>query len=114
MTGAYGHNEEEISACMSLGGLVVAVLIVMGLSCRLFATERARQTLDSLLPTSLTSRQLLVQNSAGINRIILILLIPIALFGDGGSGSGNDHWGLPPGELHIVQRPRTSGPIPPG
>ena len=78
---AYGHDEEEISACMSLGGLVVAVLIVMGLSCRLFATERERQTLDSLLTTPLTNRQLLEQKSAGINRIILVLLIPLGLFG---------------------------------
>jgi hypothetical protein len=81
MMGVYGHDEEEISACMSLGGLIIAVLIVMGLSCRLFATERERQTLDSLLTTPLTNRQLLEQKLAGINRLILTLVIPVALFG---------------------------------
>ena len=77
----YTNDEEEISACMSLGGLIVAVLLVMGLSCRLFASERQRQTLDSLLTTPLTNRQLLDQKLAGINRLILVLLIPIAVFG---------------------------------
>ncbi len=77
----YSHDEEEISACMSLGGLIFAVLLVMGLSCRLFATERERQTLDSLLTTPLTNRQLLGQKLAGINRLILVLLITFALFG---------------------------------
>ena len=72
---------EEVSAFFSIGMLVIILLITMGLSCRLFATERERQTLDSLLTVPLSTREILNQKLSGINRLALVALIPIILAG---------------------------------
>ena len=61
--------------------LVIILLITMGLSCRLFATERERQTLDTLLTAPLTTKEILRQKLSGINRLSLLALIPIVLAG---------------------------------
>lgn len=74
------RDTEEVSAFFSLGGLIVAVLLVTGLSCRLFAMERERQTLDTLLTAPLTNRELLLQKLDGVNRLILLLLVPVLLY----------------------------------
>lgn len=75
------HDTEEISAVVSIGLLIVAVLLVLGFSCRLFATERERQTLDSLLVAPLTNTELLRQKLAGVNRLIVLLLVPLFVLG---------------------------------
>ncbi len=76
-----GRHSDEISAIVSIGLLIVGVLLVLGLSCRLFATERERQTLESLLVAPLTNSDLLRQKLAGVNRLILLLLIPVCVLG---------------------------------
>lgn len=77
----YRHDRADISAVMSLGGQVVATLLIMSFSCRLFAMERERQTLDSLLTTPLSNAEILRQKLRGINQLILVLLIPICILG---------------------------------
>ncbi|MEQ9411086.1 MAG: ABC transporter permease subunit [Fuerstiella sp.] len=75
------NDKEEISAVMSIGFLVVAVLLILSVSCRLFATERERQTLDALLTTPMSNRELLSQKLRGVHRLLLLLLIPVVLLG---------------------------------
>ncbi len=43
----------------------------------MFAQERARQTLEPLLSTTLTSRELMEQKVKGTNRLLLVLATPI-------------------------------------
>lgn len=78
---AYGNDEEEILAFFSLGGMIAGVLLIISVSCRLFATERERQTLDSLLTAPVTNRELVGQKLGAVNRLILILLVPLGCFG---------------------------------
>ncbi len=75
------HEAEELSAFVSIGLLIVALLIVMGFSCRLFAGERERQTLDSLLTVPLSSQEILAQKLASVNRMCLLLTLPILAAG---------------------------------
>ncbi|MCP4505434.1 MAG: ABC transporter permease subunit [Fuerstiella sp.] len=57
--------------------LIVAVLLVLSQTCRLFGREREQQTLDALLATPLNNFEILKQKRSGINRLILLLLIPV-------------------------------------
>ncbi|MEZ6059311.1 MAG: ABC transporter permease subunit [Planctomycetaceae bacterium] len=75
------YRTEEISAIVSIGLLIIALLIVMGYGCRSFAGEREKQTLDSLLTMPLRNRDLLRQKLAGVNRLSWLLLFPIAVAG---------------------------------
>jgi ABC-type transport system involved in multi-copper enzyme maturation permease subunit len=72
---------EEGSAFTSFILQIVILLVVMGLGCRLFAMERERQTIDSLLTMPIPTRQILSQKLAGINRLTLIAIIPIFVAG---------------------------------
>ena len=57
--------------------LIVAVLLVLSQTCRLFGREREQQTLEVLLATPLNSFEILKQKRSGVNRLILLLLIPV-------------------------------------
>jgi len=68
---------EEICVVMDIGLFIVCLLMVIGVTCRTFSSERERQTLDLLLTTPLTNRDLLHQKLAAANRTTLFLLVPI-------------------------------------
>ncbi len=55
--------------------LVVALASVKGTS--LFSQERARQTLEPLLSTKLTTREIALQKVSGTSRLLLVLTIPL-------------------------------------
>jgi len=72
-----GFRGGVATALLSLLWVFAAVLAaVKGTS--LFAQERARQTLEPLLSTTLTSRELMEQKVQGTNRLLLVLGCPIA------------------------------------
>lgn len=75
------YYSEEICVVIDVGLFIVALLMVIGVACRTFSSERERQTLDLLLTTPLTNRELLRQKLAAANRTTLFLLIPIFLTG---------------------------------
>ncbi len=43
----------------------------------LFSTERSRQTLDLLLTTPMTNRQLLLDKIGGVNRMVAVFAVPL-------------------------------------
>lgn len=68
------------------GGLAIALLTLLWIfaavlaavkGASLFAQERSRQTLEPLLSTTLTSRELMEQKVKGTNRLLLVLGSPI-------------------------------------
>ncbi|MCA9061060.1 MAG: hypothetical protein KDA85_21255, partial [Planctomycetaceae bacterium] len=63
------------SLLMVLWGLVA--LIVMVRAATLVSSEYARETIQALLSTPMTSRELLQQKVAGIRRLQLVLMCPI-------------------------------------
>ncbi|MBC7967619.1 MAG: ABC transporter permease subunit [Fuerstia sp.] len=77
LIGANGYYSEDICVTVDIGLLIVSLLIVIGVTCRTFASERERQTLDLLLTTPLTNRELLHQKLSAANRTALFLLVPI-------------------------------------
>lgn len=70
---------EEVCALFSFGVLIISLLMVISLAARLFAKERERQTLDSLLAAPFTNSEILKDKIRPINRTILILLIPVLI-----------------------------------
>ena len=72
-----GNHYEDICVIFDMGLLIVSLLMVIGVTCRTFASERERQTLDLLLTTPLTNRELLSQKLSAANRTALFLLVPI-------------------------------------
>ena len=78
----YGnYHAEEICVIIDIGLFILCLLMVIGVTCRTFSSERERQTLDLLLTTPLTNRELLHQKLAAANRTALFLLVPIFLTG---------------------------------
>lgn len=73
--------DDEICVLFSVIGLIIAMLLMMSLSCKLFAKERERQTFDSLLASPLRNREILNQKLSGINRITWVLLLFIFIQG---------------------------------
>ncbi|MCP4171519.1 MAG: hypothetical protein GY758_12180 [Fuerstiella sp.] len=67
----------DLCAMFSFVLLIVAVLMVLTQTCRLFGREREQQTLHALLATPLDNREILKQKRSGVNRLILLLLIPV-------------------------------------
>jgi uncharacterized membrane protein YphA (DoxX/SURF4 family) len=67
----------DFCALFSFVFLIVAVLLVLSQACRLFGREREQQTLDALLATPLDNSEILKQKRSGVNRLILLLLIPV-------------------------------------
>jgi ABC-type transport system involved in multi-copper enzyme maturation permease subunit len=64
-----------------LGLLGLALLLVVTFGASLVAAERAQQTIDVLLTTPLTARDILVQKGRGLRRIMLVMTIPALGFG---------------------------------
>ena len=62
---------------VDVGLLIVSLLMVIGVTCRTFAAERERQTLDLLLTTPMSNRELLREKLSAANRTALFLLVPI-------------------------------------
>lgn len=73
--------DDDICILFSVIGLIIAMLLMMSLSCKLFAKERERQTFDSLLASPLRNREILNQKLSGINRITWVLLLFIFIQG---------------------------------
>lgn len=78
----YGSRyDDDIAVLFSIVLLIIAMLLVMSFTCRLFAKERERQTLDSLLVAPLSNREILRQKVKGVNRLILVLLGVVLMTG---------------------------------
>ena len=60
---------------------IISLLMVVGVTCRTFSSERERQTLDLLLTTPLTNSELLKEKLSAANRTILFLMVPILVAG---------------------------------
>ncbi len=73
---ANDYHSEEIFVLFDAGVFIVSLLMVIGVTCRTFASERERQTLDLLLTTPLTNRELLKEKLSAANRTTLFLLVP--------------------------------------
>jgi len=72
----WNSNDEAMWSLLILLWVFSAILAaVKGAS--LFAQERSRQTLEPLLSTPLTSRELIEQKVNGTNRLLLVLACPI-------------------------------------
>ena len=55
----------------------LAALIIAVKASTLISSERARETLEALLSTPLTAKEILVQKIAGMKRLMLVLAIPV-------------------------------------
>ena len=71
------YNHDDICVIVDTGLYIVSLLMVIGVTCRTFASERERQTLDLLLTTPMTNRELLNEKLSAANRTALFLLVPI-------------------------------------
>lgn len=56
---------------------LLAILIISARATTLFSGERSRQTLEILLSTPLSTRDLVVQKYRGVHRLILVLSVPL-------------------------------------
>ena len=56
-------------------GIVAMILAMKGAT--IISTERVRETLDALLSTPLTAKEILTQKVAGMQRLMMVLAIPI-------------------------------------
>ncbi len=74
-----------ISAQTDFSGLRVLLLLVWGIAAMILAmkgatvisAERVRETLDALLSTPLTAKEILTQKISGMKRLMIVLAIPI-------------------------------------
>ncbi|MCA9036330.1 MAG: ABC transporter permease [Planctomycetaceae bacterium] len=55
-------------------GTIVSLLMVASVASRMFAAERERQTLDSLLTTPVSNHELISEKQAATNRCILLIM----------------------------------------
>jgi len=76
-----GRHGDEISVIFDVGFFIISLLMVVGVTCRTFSSERERQTLDLLLTTPLTNEELLKEKLSAANRTILFLMLPILFAG---------------------------------
>ena len=76
-----GHWSEELCVMVDMTVLVLMLLILIGLSCRTFASERERQTLDLLLTTPVDNKSLLFEKLAATNRALLRMLLAVLCAG---------------------------------
>jgi hypothetical protein len=80
---------------------IAAVAMVCLHAGNVIASERSRQTLDVLLATPISGKDLLRQKMAGVRRLLMVLAIPFATiiafehwFRDYGWAITDDGWGL--------------------
>ena len=76
-----GRHGDEISVIFDIGFFIISLLMVVGVTCRTFSSERERQTLDLLLTTPLTNNELLKEKLSAANRTIMFLMVPILFAG---------------------------------
>ena len=76
-----GLHGDEISVIFDIGFFIISLLMVVGVTCRTFSSERERQTLDLLLTTPLTNKELLNEKLSAANRTIMFLMFPILFAG---------------------------------
>jgi ABC-type transport system involved in multi-copper enzyme maturation permease subunit len=74
---AHAYNYEDNCVIVDTALFIISLLMVIGVTCRTFASERERQTLDLLLTTPLTNRELLKEKLSAANRTAFFLLVPI-------------------------------------
>lgn len=67
----------SVTGTMLLLLWIFAGVLAAAKGSSLFSQERARQTLEPLLSTSLTSRELVEQKVIGSNRLLMVLAMPI-------------------------------------
>ena len=72
---------DDFCATVSFGVVIIGVLLVSGVSCKVFAKERERKTLESLLTLPLSNKELLAGKIKGINRLISMWLFPVLITG---------------------------------
>ena len=75
------YARDEVTVFVDIAAVIVALLLMIGVTCRTFASERERQTLDLLLTTPLTNREILDEKLAAANRLRWLLLVPLLCFG---------------------------------
>lgn len=75
------RHGEEISVIFDIGFFIISLLMVVGVTCRTFSSERERQTLDLLLTIPLTNKELLNEKLSAANRTIMFLMPPILIAG---------------------------------
>ena len=76
-----GNHGDDISVIFDMGFFIISLLMVVGVTCRTFSSERERQTLDLLLTTPLTNKELLKEKLSAANRTIMFLMLPILFAG---------------------------------
>lgn len=72
---------EMVTTTFDLGGFIIALLIIMALTCRTIASEREHQTLDLLLTTPITNHELLSQKLTAVHRVMWLEVGSLVAFG---------------------------------
>jgi len=73
--GRRGMMLEEVSVILFFLW-IISVLLLSVTSASLISGERSRETLDALLTTPMTGREIVLQKAQGIRRLMYVLLIP--------------------------------------
>lgn len=75
----FGAAERDRGGLGALWGVawLLALMIVSVKAATLISSERARETLEALLSTPLTGRQILEQKIAGMRRLMMVVATPI-------------------------------------
>ena len=76
LAGSHADPRMEAASAMLFVVWIVAVLLLSVKSAGLVSGERSHQTLDVLLTTPLTGRQIIQQKFRGMHRLIYVLLVP--------------------------------------
>lgn len=74
--GAAERNRGGLGALWAVAWLL-ALMIVSVKAATLISSERARETLDALLSTPMTGREILLQKVAGMRRLMMVVATPI-------------------------------------
>ena len=78
---SHPSDAEVVTVLIDLGAFVAALLMVTGLTCKTFASEREHQTLDLLLTTPLNNRELLTQKLDAVQRVIWMATLALGILG---------------------------------
>ncbi|MFN9718540.1 MAG: ABC transporter permease [Planctomycetota bacterium] len=71
-----GQGIEPLRAILTLMWCIAAIILIVK-SSTMISSERTRETLDALLSTPLTGREILQQKIDGIRRLMIVLSVPI-------------------------------------
>lgn len=75
--GYYQSNRSEATVAINFICWIIAILLTVVRSATLVAGERSHETLDVLLTTPISSRNFLLQKIKGVNRLIIVVSIPL-------------------------------------